>query len=488
MMSEGRHTARSVLELYVRRIDSIDRAGPILRSILELNPDAFRIADELDAERREGKVRGPLHGVPVLLKDVVDTADRMHTTAGSYALINSFATRDAFIVERLRAAGAIILGKTNLSEWSNARSPRSTAGWSARGGLTKNPYVLDRTACGSSSGTGVAVAANLVAIGIGVETDGSISCPASANSLVGVRPTVGLWSRSGIIPLSFSMDTAGPMARTVTDAAILLGSLTGIDVRDVATDASDGRALPDYTTALDKGALRGARIGVMRRHAEMVGALDELFTESIDLMRDAGAHIIEDIEVPTIDELSTVQAVVLLCEFKDAIRAYLRTRGPDERHRTLADLIRFNRENADIEMPWFGQESFEAAEATDGRESIGYRAALARSRMLSRSRGLDRVIGEESLDAIVGVAASPPFAADLLSGDRSIVRNSSLSSVAGYPRITVPAGFIHNLPVGISFMGSAWSEARLLGLAYAFEQASGVRQPPHFLPTAVTDK
>jgi amidase len=488
MMSEGRHTAGSLLELYVRRIDSIDRAGPILRSILELNPDAFRIADELDAERREGKVRGPLHGVPVLLKDVVDTADRMHTTAGSYALINSFAARDAFIVERLRAAGAIILGKTNLSEWSNARSPRSTAGWSARGGLTKNPYVLDRTACGSSSGTGVALAANLAAIGIGVETDGSISCPASANSLVGVRPTVGLWSRSGIIPLSFSMDTAGPMARTVTDAAILLGALTGIDVRDVATDASDGRALPDYTKALDKGALRGARIGVMRRHAEMVGALDELFTESIDLMRDAGAHIIEDIEVPTIEELSTVQAVVLLCEFKDAIRAYLRTRGPDERHRMLADLIRFNRENADIEMPWFGQESFEAAEATDGRESIGYRAALARSRMLSRARGLDRVIGEESLDAIVGVAASPPFAADPLSGDRSIVRNSSLSSVAGYPRITVPAGFIHNLPLGISFMGSAWSEARLLGLAYAFEQASGVRQPPHFLPTAVTDK
>jgi amidase len=247
MMAEGRHTARSVLELYVRRIDAIDRAGPILRSIVELNPDAFRIADELDAERRDGKVRGPLHGVPVLLKDVIDTADRMHTTAGSYALINSFATRDAFIAARLRAAGAIILGKTNLSEWSNARSPRSTAGWSARGGLTKNPYVLDRTACGSSSGTGVAIAANLATLGIGVETDGSISCPSSANSLVGVRPTVGLWSRAGIIPLSFSMDTAGPMARTVTDAAIMLGALTGIDVRDIATDASDGRALPPPT-------------------------------------------------------------------------------------------------------------------------------------------------------------------------------------------------------------------------------------------------
>jgi amidase len=488
MMAEGRHTARSVLELYVRRIDAIDRAGPILRSIVELNPDAFRIADELDAERRDGKVRGPLHGVPVLLKDVIDTADRMHTTAGSYALINSFATRDAFIAARLRAAGAIILGKTNLSEWSNARSPRSTAGWSARGGLTKNPYVLDRTACGSSSGTGVAIAANLATLGIGVETDGSISCPSSANSLVGVRPTVGLWSRAGIIPLSFSMDTAGPMARTVTDAAIMLGALTGIDVRDIATDASDGRALHDYTTALDKGALRGARIGVMRRHAQMDRTLDELFTESIDLMRDAGAHVVEDIEIPTIEELPHAQAVVLLCEFKDAIREYLRARGPDERHRTLADLIRFNRENADIEMPWFGQESFEASEATDGREGIEYRSALARCRMLSRAQGLDRVLGEEQLDAIVSVAASPPFAADLLSGDRAIVRNTSLSAVAGYPRVTVPAGFIHNLPVGISFMGTAWSEARLLGLAYAFEQAPDVRRPPHFLPTAITDR
>jgi amidase len=278
------------------------------------------------------------------------------------------------------------------------------------------------------------------------------------------------------------------MARTVTDAAVLLGALTGIDIRDVATDASDGRALPDYTRALDEGALRGARIGVMRRHAEMDRALGALFTESINLMRDAGAHVVENIEIPSIEELPYVQSVVLLCEFKDAIREYLRHRGPDERHRTLADLIRFNRENADMEMQWFGQESFEAADATDGRQSIEYRAALARSRMLSRSMGLDRVLGEGSLDAIVGVAASPPFAVDLLSGDRSIVRNSSLSAVAGYPRVTVPAGFIHNLPVGVSFMGTAWSEARLLSLAYAFEQASDVRQPPHFLPTAVVDK
>lgn len=488
LMTKKRHTARSIVDLYLRRIDSIDRAGPGLRSIIEVNPDAMKIAADLDAERRAGKVRGPLHGVPVLLKDVVDTADGMHTTAGSLALMGSFAERDAFVVERLRAAGAIILGKTNLSEWSNARSPRSTAGWSARGGLTKNPYVLDRSACGSSSGTGVALAANLATLGIGVETDGSISCPASANALVGVRPTVGLWSRSGIIPLSFSIDTAGPMARTVTDAAILLGALTGADGRDLATNAANGYAQLDYVSTLDRKALSGARIGVLRRHIETSGPLNKLFDQSLDLMRQEGATVVDEIEVPSIDELAQYQSIVLICEFKDAIREYLRTRGPEEKHRTLADLIRFNRENADLEMPWFGQESFEASEMTNGRESVDYRPALSRSRMLSRAMGIDRVLSEHQLDAIVGIAASPPFTADLLFGDRSIVRNSSLSATAGYPRVTVPAGFIHALPVGISFMGSAWSEARLLSLSFAFEQASKFRQPPHFLPTASLDK
>jgi amidase len=487
-MAEGRYTAREVVELYVRRIDAIDRAGPQLRAVLEVNPDAFAIADALDAERRAGKVRGPLHGIPVLLKDVIDTADRMHTTAGSYALMGSFAPRDAFIVERLRAAGAVILGKTNMSEWSNARSTRATSGWSARGGLTKNPYVLDRTACGSSSGTAVAIAANLATLGVGAETDGSIACPASANCLVGIKPTVGLWSRSGLIPISYSQDTAGPMARTVTDAAILLGALTGVDGRDAATDASDGRALTDYLSHLDDGALRGARIGVLRRRFELDTALAAVLDNAVAVMRASGATIIDNLEVPSFEEVQNPETMVLICEFKDAIREYLESRGPEERHRTLADLIRFNRDNADLELKWFGQEWFEASQETDGRATTEYRAALAQCRTLSRTQGLDRVLGEEQLDAVAGLAATPPFAADLILGDRAIVRNSSLSAVSGYPRITVPGGFIHGLPVGISFMGPAWSEGRLLGLAYAFEQEADVRQPPHFIPTAVTDR
>jgi amidase len=486
-MSEGHYTARSVTELYMRRIDSIDRAGPTLRSVLEVNPDALRIADDLDKERKAGKVRGPLHGVPVLLKDVVDTADRMHTTSGSLALMGSFALRDAFIAEKLRAAGAILLGKTNMSEWSNGRSTRATSGWSARGGLTKNPYVLDRTACGSSSGTGVSIAANLATIGIGVETDGSIACPASANALVGIKPTVGLWSRSGLIPLSTSFDTPGPMARNVTDAAILLGALTGVDPRDLATEASRGHAQADYTPALDPASLKGARIGVLRRDMESNSPVTAHFEQTIATMRDAGATIVDDFDLPSIEQLQIPKAVVLLCELKDGIRDYLRARGPEEKHRNLADLIRFNRENADAEMKWFGQEFFETADSTAGRETPDYRPALAQCRTLARTMGLDRVLGELQLDALVGVAASPPFASDLINGDHPVVRNSSLSAVAGYPRVTVPSGFIHNLPVGLSFMGAPWSEARLIGLAYAFEQAMIGRKPPTFLPTSVMD-
>jgi amidase len=487
-MSEGRYTARSIVELYRRRIGALDRAGPTLRSVLEVNPEVFAAADALDAERKAGKVRGPLHGVPVLLKDTIDTADRMRTTAGSFALMGSFALRDAFIVERLRAAGAILLGKTNLSEWSNARSTRATSGWSARGGLTKNPYVLDRTACGSSSGTGVAVAANLGAIGIGTETDGSIACPASANSLVGIKPTVGLWSRAGLIPVSYSFDTAGPLARTVTDAAILLGALSGIDPRDSVTEASDGHALTDYTPALDEGALKGARIGVLRRDLSEKSPVSGVFAESLKAMQSAGAILIDDFDLPTSEDLQIPKAIVLLCELKDAMRDYLRQRGSDEPHRSLADLIRFNEENADLEMKWFGQEFFTTAESTSGRETPDYRPALERCRTLTRTMGLDRVLGELRLDAIVSLAANLPFTSDLLTGDHPIVRRSFLSSVAGYPRITVPAGFVRGLPVGISFMGAAWSEPRLIGLAYAFEQTVRARQEPRFLLTAVLDE
>jgi amidase len=480
-MAEGKYTARSATELYLRRIDQIDRRGPQLRSVIETNPEALAIADALDQERRAGRVRGPLHGIPVLVKDVVDTADRMRTTAGSLALAGSFAPRDAFIIRQLRQAGAIILGKTNMSEWSNVRSTRATSGWSARGGLTKNPYVLDRTACGSSSGAGAATAANLAVVGVGAETDGSIACPASANALVGIKPTLGLISRSGLIPVSYSQDTAGPIARTVTDAAILLGVLAGVDPNDGATASSASRAIADYTKSLDRGALKGARIGVIRRQRETDPALDTILDESVALLASEGAVIVRNFEIPSLDELQGPETFVLICEFKDAIRDYLATRGPDEPHRSLADLIRFNEENAEIEMAWFGQDWFEASEKTQGRRTDRYQEALAACRKLSRTDGLDRVLGAHKLDALVGLAATAPFMSDLVSGDRPIVRNTSLSAVSGYPRITLPAGFIHGLPVGLSFMGGAWSEPRLLGIAFAFEQASKVRRAPQFL-------
>jgi len=486
-LAEGRYTSKAVTELYLRRIDAIDRAGPHLRSVIEVNPDAMAIADALDKERKAGKVRSPLHGVPVLLKDVVDTADRMRTTSGSLALAGSHAPRDAFIVERLREAGAILLGKTNLSEWSNARSSRATSGWSARGGLTKNPYVLDRTACGSSSGTGVAIAANLATLGVGAETDGSIACPSSANCLVGIKPTIGLWSRSGLIPVSYSFDTPGPMARTVTDAAILLGLLTGVDVRDIATDASEGNALRDYTPALDPAALKGARIGVLTRGVTENSPLADFFVEQLRAMESAGAVLVSEFDLPSIEEMRVPKAVVLLCELKDAMREYLRSRGPTEPHKELADLIRFNAEHVKEEMEWFGQEFFETAVTTNGRETPDYRPALARCRTLARTMGLDRVLGEQQLDAVVSLAANPPFASDLLNGDHPIVLNSSPAAVAGYPRITVPAGFVRELPVGLSFMGAPWSESRLIGLAYAFEQTVKARRQPGFRPTVVYD-
>lgn len=485
--AERRFTSVQVVDLYLRRIEQIDRAGPRLRSVLELNPDVHSIARRLDAERASGRVRGPLHGVPLLLKDVIDTADRMRTTAGSLALMGSFALRDAFIVERLRDAGAIILGKANLSEWSNCRSTNPTSGWSARGGLTRNPYVLDRTACGSSSGTAVAISANLSTAGIGAETDGSISCPASANGLVGVKPTVGLLSRSGLIPISFAQDTAGPLARTVTDAAILLGAMRGVDDRDITTDGSRDHLQEDYVAALDKGSLKGARIGVMRLHYEDATQVAPVFTATLDAMRHAGATVIDNVDAPSIDDLQQAEVIVLLCEFKDMIRQYLSTRGPEERHRSLADLIQFNIDNAETEMRWFGQEWFEASEATRGRNTPDYIPALSRCRTLSRTQGIDKAVADYNLDAIVSVAAGPAFAIDLVNGDHAMRTMTSLSAVAGYPRVTVPAGHVQGLPVGISFIGPAWSESRLLSLAFAYEQHTLARRPPRFLPTANFD-
>lgn len=482
-MTSGRYTSQALTRLYLERIAAMDDAGPSLHAVIETNPDALAIAASLDAERRAKGPRGPLHGIPVLIKDVFDTADRMRTTAGSLALAESFAPRDAFVVERLRQAGAVILGKTNLSEWSNCRSTHATSGWSARGGLTANPYVLDRSACGSSSGSGVAIAANLAAVGLGCETHGSIACPSSANSLVGIKPTVGLVSRAGVIPVSYAQDTPGPMCRTVRDAAILLGVMAGVDPRDYATEASRGNSHADYTQFLDKGGLTGARIGVLRRQFETREAVSEVVDHAIEVMQAAGAVVIDPIDVPTIDALETPEIMVLVCEFKDVIRDYLATRGPEERHKTLADLIQFNIEHADVEMKYFGQEWFEASERTAGRATPGYRDALAEARRLSRQEGLDRVIAEHRLDALVGLTSGPPFLNDLVNGDSDMVGNSALSAVSGYPSITVPAGFVYGLPVGVSFTGMAWSEPTLLKLAYAFEQQTRVRQVPHFLPT-----
>lgn len=488
-MTSGRYNSVAITTLYLSRIATIDDSGPKLTSIIETNPDALEIAARMDAERRSGRVRGPLHGIPILLKDVFDTADRMRTTAGSLALADSFAPRDAFVVERLRAAGAVILGKTNLSEWSNCRSTKATSGWSARGGLTRNPYALDRSACGSSSGTGVAVAANLAAIGLGCETDGSIACPASANALVGLRPTVGLVSRSGVIPVSYSQDTPGPMCRTVRDAAVLLNALVGEDGRDFSTSASAGRRPADYTATLDPGGLKGMRLGVLRRHYDQDARLYGTVDVALRAMTEAGATVVVDpLEIPTLDQVQEHEVRVLLCEFKDLIREYLVARGPQERHKSLADLIRFNIENADVEMRFFGQEWFEVAQQTDGRASAGYLESLAACRNLTRAQGIDRVLREYQLDAIVGLTTGPAFATDLINGDHGIVGNSALAAVAGYPSITVPGRDVFGLPVGISFTAEAWSEPKLLRMAYAFEQATHFRQAPRFLPTVSFDR
>jgi amidase len=486
--STKRFTTEEVVELYLTRIAEIDRRGPRLKSVLELNPKAHDEARRLDRERAAGKIRGPLHGVPILLKDVIDTADGMHSTAGSFALMGSLPKEDAFIVQQLREAGALLLGKTNLSEWSNCRSTKSTSGWSARGGLTRNPYILDRTACGSSSGTAVAVSANLSMLGIGADTDGSIACPASANGLVGVKPTVGLCSRTGMIPVSISQDSAGPLARTVRDAAILLSAMRGVDSRDFDTEAAAPHMNVDYLSGLQPGALKGARLGVMRVPHDETNAAVQVFAEALRALEEAGATVIDHVEYPSIDDLQRAEVVVLLCEFKDLIRNYLSTRGPEERHRSLADLIRFNVDNAAVEMPWFGQEWFEASQVTSGRKTPDYIPALSRCRQLARTMGIDKAVSDYRLDAVVTLTAGPAFSVDLLNGDHAMPSVTSLGSVAGYPRVTVPAGHVRGLPVGISFKGLPWTEARLLALAYAFEQHTMLRVAPRFLPTADFDR
>jgi amidase len=483
-MAKGEHTAKSLVKAYLDRIADLDKKGPAVNSVIELNPDAPAIAEALDRERKAKGARGPLHGIPILIKDNIDTADRMMTTAGSLALLGSIASQDAFIVKKLRDAGAVILGKTNLSEWANFRSNHSSSGWSGRGGQTKNPYVLDRNPCGSSSGSGVAVAANFSAAAIGTETDGSVVCPSSANSLVGIKPTLGMVSRSGIIPIAHSQDTAGPMARSVADAAILLSTLTGIDARDQATSSSRGKSEADYTRFLDKASLRGARLGVARKYFGFNDGVDKQMNSLIEEMKKMGAVVVDPAEIPTSGKFDDSELEVLLYEFKADLNTYLAALGPKAPVRSLKQVIEFNEKNRDREMPYFGQELLVRAEAKGPLTSKAYIAALQKNHKLSRAQGIDFVLQRHKLDALIAPTGGPPWPTDWLNGDHFTGGYSTASAVAGYPHITVPAGYVFGLPFGISFIGGAYSEPRLIGLAYAFEQATKLRRRPQFLPTA----
>jgi amidase len=483
-MADGRLTSAALVERYAGRIERLDRAGPALRSVIEVEPDAAAVAERLDRECRERGPRGPLHGIPVLLKDNIDTRDRTQTAAGSLALVGEPPAADATVAERLRQAGAVLLGKANLSEWANFRSSHSTSGWSGRGGQCRNPYILDRNPCGSSSGSGVAVSANLCAAALATETDGSIVCPASASGVVGIKPTVGLTSRAGVVPISHSQDTVGPHARTVADAAAVLGALVGVDPRDPATAASEGRSAPDYTRFLDAGGLRGARIGVARSSGFGVSPkVDAIMEEAIRAIRDAGATVVDPADIPTQAELGgETELTVLLHEFKHDLNAYLATRTGVP-IRTLADAMRFNLEHAAEELAWFGQERFEQAEATAGLTDPKYLEALGRSHQLSRQQGIDAVLAEHRLDALVAPTGGPAWTIDLVDGDHFTTASSTAPAQAGYPIVTVPAGFSHGLPVNVSFIGTAWSEPVLIRLAYAFEQCTKVRRRPGFEPT-----
>lgn len=482
-MKSSRFTARSLAEKYLDRIDELDKRGPAVNAIIELNPDALQIADELDQERKAKRPRGPLHGIPVLIKDNIDTADRMMTTAGSLALVGSKPPQDSFVAQKLRAAGAVILGKTNLSEWANIRSNHSTSGWSGRGGLTKNPYALDRNPCGSSSGTGAGISANLASAGIGTETDGSIVCPSSANGLAGIKPTVGLVSRSGIIPISHSQDGAGPMCRTVRDAAILLGALTGVDPEDAATTASAGKSQTDYAQCCDPYGLKGARIGVARKYFGFNDAVDALMEQSLDVMKKQGATLVDPADIETLGKFDNSELLVFLYELKADLNAYLSRLGLGAPVKTLNDIIDFNDRNRQKEMPYFGQDLFLKAQAKGPLTEKEYVEALATNHRLARTEGIDAVVVKNHLDALVAPTGGAAWITDLINGDHSTGGSSNAAAVAGYPNINVTAGFLWGLPVGISFFGRAWSEPTLIKLAYAFEQATKARQAPRFLPT-----
>lgn len=478
-MEKGELSSHALTQAYLNRIAAIDDAGPQLNAVIELNPDALKEADALDAERKAGQVRGPLHGIPVLLKDNID-ATPMVNSAGSLALANHHPKTDAFLVQRLRAGGAVILGKTNLSEWANFRSTRSTSGWSGRGGQTKNPYALDRNPCGSSSGTGTAIAANLATVGIGTETDGSIICPAAVAGLVGIKPTVGLVSRNGIIPISHSQDTAGPMTRSVADAAALLAAITGRDDGDVATKNSVGLAIFDYAPHLKADGLKGARIGVVRKLMGYQPDVDAAMEKAIVAIKAAGAEVI-DVEIPTLGEWDDPEFEMLLYEFKADLESYLAK--SDAPVKTLAELIEFNKKNASTEMSWFAQELFEKAQAKGPLTDAAYMEARTKARKLAGPEGIDATLKPNKLDALIAPSMSPAWLTDPINGDHFTGAGYGAAAVAATPSITVPMGDSHGLPLGVTFMGPAWSEPRLIELAYSFEQATKARKGPQFLPT-----
>ncbi len=479
----GRWSSLDITEAYLNRIEEIDRRGPTLRSVIETNPEALEIAAALDREMASGQVRGPLHGIPILLKDNVATHDRMTTTAGSYALEGSIPPADSGVARKLREAGAILLGKTNLSEWANFRSSRSSSGWSGRGGQCKNPFVLDRNPCGSSSGSGAAASASLCGAAIGTETNGSIVCPANASGVVGIKPTVGLVSRSRIIPISHTQDTAGPMARTVRDAALVLGVLTGLDPEDSATTAGAERAETDYTQYLDPTGLRGARIGVATQYAEGHERVEELFQAALEVMRGAGAEVVEIPEVDAWRRMGRPSGILMRYEFKADLNAYLTGLGPDAPVKSLEEIIAFNEAHADRELPYFMQEIMLEAQELGPLSEAGYQEALAEAMRLSRDEGIDKVMDEHALDAIVAPTGSPAWTTDLINGDRFHMGSSSPAAISGYPNITVPMGFFRELPVNISIWGRAWSEPDLLRIAFAYEQLTQHRRAPRFIPT-----
>ena len=486
-MKSGKFTAQSLVEKYHERIGELDKRGAAVNAIIELNPEAESIAEGLDRERKAKGPRGPMHGIPVLVKDNIATADRMMTTAGSLALLGSKPPKDSFVAQKLRAAGAVILGKTNLSEWANIRSSHSVSGWSGRGGLTKNPYALDRNPCGSSSGTGSGISANFAAVGIGTETDGSIVCPSSSNGLAGIKPTVGLVSRGGIIPISHSQDSAGPMCRTLRDAAILLGALTGVDPDDAATSASAGKSQTDYAQYCDPNGLKGARIGVARKYFGFSDSVDALMEQALGVLKAQGATLVDPADITTLGKFDDTELLVFMYELKADLNAYLARLGPSAPVHNLQEIIDFNDRNRQKEMPYFGQDLFIKAQSKGPLTEKEYVDAVAKNHQLARAEGIDALMDQHKLDAIVAPTGGPAWLTDLINGDHSAGGSSNAAAVAGYPNINVTAGFVFGLPVGISFFGRAWSEPTLIKLAYSFEQATKARQAPRFLPTIALD-